>query len=270
MHSVVLAQNGLYCASNSGDQSTDILFDHLGRQAASLFPHMIHVKCAFCSFETFAVLKNRLENHISHESPIEQHRSHSEQKDPCKIFADTNNPQKQLKLIRENELKRKVPWVEQLFCISEACDDDENRDDSFYLQNAIKRLNDELSFDDVTLNKLPKVIVALMAEASRKSDDAQEATTSVHYAPGTASSFEQLKDILLKSTKDVMITEKPKHPNYCTLDSRLKSFENWPTTLAQRPNELARAGFYYYGLKDWVKRDSIALFFYILYIFLFD
>lgn len=55
-----------------------------------------------------------------------------------------------------------------------------------------------------------------------------------------------------------------------TLESRLKTFEDWPTQMSQKPGELAEAGFYYtgkgdqvicfhcgLGLKDWRSGDDV-------------
>jgi len=45
----------------------------------------------------------------------------------------------------------------------------------------------------------------------------------------------------------------PLHPNYATLEARLRTFREWPPALKQQPQELAEAGFYYIGLSDQVK-----------------
>lgn len=45
----------------------------------------------------------------------------------------------------------------------------------------------------------------------------------------------------------------PIMPMFITLDSRLKSYENWPISLSQKPQDLSKAGFYYTGLGDEVK-----------------
>lgn len=42
----------------------------------------------------------------------------------------------------------------------------------------------------------------------------------------------------------------PKHNYYCTKERRLLSFHTWPIGLAQRPRDLAAAGFYYTGRGD--------------------
>lgn len=60
-----------------------------------------------------------------------------------------------------------------------------------------------------------------------------------------------------------------KHPDYCTVAKRLQSFDKWPNSLHQRPEELSAAGFFYFGtgdrvlcyycgngLKDWERDDD--------------
>ena len=45
----------------------------------------------------------------------------------------------------------------------------------------------------------------------------------------------------------------PLHPQYATLEARLRTFREWPPALRQKPKDLAEAGFYYIGLSDQVK-----------------
>merc|ERR1719410_3297084 len=45
----------------------------------------------------------------------------------------------------------------------------------------------------------------------------------------------------------------PLHPQYATLEARLRTFREWPPALRQQPKDLADAGFYYIGLSDQVK-----------------
>merc|ERR1719481_1070113 len=45
----------------------------------------------------------------------------------------------------------------------------------------------------------------------------------------------------------------PLHPQHATLESRMRTFREWPPALKQQPAELADAGFYYIGLSDQVK-----------------
>lgn len=39
----------------------------------------------------------------------------------------------------------------------------------------------------------------------------------------------------------------PKHPKYSTIESRIRTFNNWPRDLVQQPPDLAQAGFFYVG-----------------------
>ncbi|KAF5295949.1 hypothetical protein FQA39_LY12721 [Lamprigera yunnana] len=61
----------------------------------------------------------------------------------------------------------------------------------------------------------------------------------------------------------------PAYPGYATLESRLNSFDEWPRSLKQKPDELSAAGFFYNGkgdqticfhcgggLKDWEDNDN--------------
>lgn len=61
----------------------------------------------------------------------------------------------------------------------------------------------------------------------------------------------------------------PEHPEYAVEANRLKSFEDWPKTMRQKPQELSDAGFFYTGkgdrvacfscgggLKDWEPSDN--------------
>ncbi|XP_037078834.1 baculoviral IAP repeat-containing protein 2-like [Pollicipes pollicipes] len=45
----------------------------------------------------------------------------------------------------------------------------------------------------------------------------------------------------------------PIHPAYATVESRLRSYQFWPPALAQKPLQLAEAGFFYAGVSDHVK-----------------
>lgn len=47
--------------------------------------------------------------------------------------------------------------------------------------------------------------------------------------------------------------ESPKKPNLCSLESRLRTFTQWPEDLIQTPDILAQAGFYYGGTGDLVR-----------------
>lgn len=46
---------------------------------------------------------------------------------------------------------------------------------------------------------------------------------------------------------------RPEYPNYAIEADRLKSYEDWPTSLKQKPKQLSDAGFFYTGKSDRVK-----------------
>lgn len=64
-------------------------------------------------------------------------------------------------------------------------------------------------------------------------------------------------------------TSRPEHPEYAVEAKRIESFEDWPKTMRQKPQQLSDAGFYYTGkgdrvccfscgggLKDWEENDD--------------
>jgi len=65
------------------------------------------------------------------------------------------------------------------------------------------------------------------------------------------SDLKQLKNVLIKTLNATC--DKPFHPGYSTEQARLDSFKEWPTHMTQKPLELSKSGFYYYGIKDMVK-----------------
>nr|XP_040224645.1 death-associated inhibitor of apoptosis 1 [Anopheles coluzzii] len=49
------------------------------------------------------------------------------------------------------------------------------------------------------------------------------------------------------------LMRRPEYPNYAIEADRLKSYEDWPTSLKQKPQQLSDAGFFYTGMSDRVK-----------------
>ncbi|XP_013391201.1 E3 ubiquitin-protein ligase XIAP-like [Lingula anatina] len=47
-----------------------------------------------------------------------------------------------------------------------------------------------------------------------------------------------------------ILTERPRHERYAIESTRVQSFANWPPSYTLRPEELARAGFFYAGFGD--------------------
>lgn len=49
------------------------------------------------------------------------------------------------------------------------------------------------------------------------------------------------------------LMRRPEYPNYAIEADRLKTYEDWPTSLKQKPKQLSDAGFFYTGMSDRVK-----------------
>jgi baculoviral IAP repeat-containing protein 7/8 len=67
----------------------------------------------------------------------------------------------------------------------------------------------------------------------------------------------------------IIVPKRPEHPEFALETQRIKSFEDWPKTIKQKPAQLSDAGFYYTGkgdrvccfscgggLKDWEENDQ--------------
>ena len=67
----------------------------------------------------------------------------------------------------------------------------------------------------------------------------------------TTSDYNQLQAILTQTNN--LITGKAYSPAFSQYQARIDTFRDWPATLSQQPADLARAGFYYFGIKDMVK-----------------
>ncbi|XP_013407019.1 inhibitor of apoptosis protein-like [Lingula anatina] len=50
-----------------------------------------------------------------------------------------------------------------------------------------------------------------------------------------------------------IVNEKPRHPEFSTIQRRLATYNNWPSDKTQRPDMLSHAGFFYAGFNDIVK-----------------
>jgi len=124
-----------------------------------------------------------------------------------------------------------------------------------------KKLNELISLglkdpDDVVVAKLPRAIDQMMLLETRRNK-------SLVYAPQLStdvsrkdldcvtSDFARLQSVL-SSLSDNVISEKAYHPAFRMHYARLESFKDWPQS-SQSPADLAKAGFYYFGVKDMVK-----------------
>lgn len=129
--------------------------------------------------------------------------------------------------------------------------------------------NDYNTQNTIKLNKLPKVIDILVCLHNKEdtitnyNNDSSSNNESVMYMPAmngvksenqvnsTTSDFNRIQNVL--SLSDNVISDKAYHPAYTLLQARMDSYKEWPATLSQQPADLAKAGFYYFGIKDMVK-----------------
>ena len=124
-------------------------------------------------------------------------------------------------------------------------------------------VKNEISESDVLeIKQLPKIVNQLITlnnyEEQTVNIDAAASNESVLYEPHaqsknetSTSDFNKIQNILHNS--DNVISDKAYHPAYTLLQTRLDSYKEWPATLSQQPADLAKAGFYYFGIKDMVK-----------------
>ena len=124
-------------------------------------------------------------------------------------------------------------------------------------------VKNEISENDVLeIKQLPKIVNQLITlnnyEEQTVNIDATASNESVLYEPHaqsknetSTSDFNKIQNILHNS--DNVISDKAYHPAYTLLQTRLDSYKEWPATLSQQPADLAKAGFYYFGIKDMVK-----------------
>ncbi|KAL3847304.1 hypothetical protein ACJMK2_018221 [Sinanodonta woodiana] len=49
------------------------------------------------------------------------------------------------------------------------------------------------------------------------------------------------------------MSERPKHPEYAPLSSRVNSYSSWPVHLDQTPQQMGEAGFFYAGINDYTR-----------------
>jgi E3 ubiquitin-protein ligase XIAP len=119
----------------------------------------------------------------------------------------------------------------------------EEEEDIFGLQTVSEGTIESISEDDVHMNQH-----FLFA---RGGIDAVVRDT-FHYSPPTQ-----------------RITTRPDHPQYAVEANRIESYEDWPKTMRQKPQQLSDAGFFYTGkgdrvccfscsggLKDWEENDD--------------
>jgi len=89
--------------------------------------------------------------------------------------------------------------------------------------------------------------------ASPGHDEAGVRWNQQHLEPNSSSEKGGVSQLLGTESMGIMKHSGPLHPQYATLEARLRTFREWPPALKQTPKDLADAGFYYIGLSDQVK-----------------
>ena len=195
---------------------------------------LIHIRCAFCAFECL-IYKNSLLNTL-YKCPFDEHWLHS--RNTCPVFKD-QEPSK--------ARSANIDWLQTLF--------DMEQSDEGANSKAVSECRLE---DDMVVSKMPRVIVQILQIEKIRTESSAQVTNSenLFYAPHSddpqaTNDFNRLQNVLYISEN--VINEKAYHPAYALHETRLESFREWPATLSQQPADLAKAGFYYFGIKDMVK-----------------
>lgn len=258
-------------SSNSGFSSEKLLDNEMSyiEAIASQVPALHHIKCAFCSYECL-IFKNSVLNTL-YKSPFEDHREKSANK--CLIFSSqaskmewsssgsTDSVWSTMGFI-SNDIKLKLDWLQALFDFDSVSNDSSN----------FKKIQDILvnpallnasNLDDLEIKRIPKVLdhlffIVANSKVNKSNPGLVNSANAFLYVPGvssgsskTTSDFNQLQNVLIKSEN--VMSEKAYHPNYAQYQARLDTYKDWPATLSQQPVDLAKAGFYYFGIKDMVK-----------------
>uniref|UniRef100_A0A182QR76 RING-type domain-containing protein n=1 Tax=Anopheles farauti TaxID=69004 RepID=A0A182QR76_9DIPT len=70
---------------------------------------------------------------------------------------------------------------------------------------------------------------------------------------GSMTAAEWNNDVLMGEGGAGNLLRRPEYPNYAIEADRLKTYEEWPTSMKQKPQQLSDAGFFYTGKSDRVK-----------------
>jgi len=226
---------------------------------AGLVPALIYIKCAYCPYECL-IFKNSLLNTMF-KSPTEEHWEKSNK--ICPIFLESKTNKSPVK-VTENGIDQQsvYNWLQCLLDFDTASSEGTGRKtvaDILFFQ-------DQKNLDDIVVKQIPKVIDQLVINEKSKMNALNSIPSvkdqkgdNVVYMPKasmsgvgqTTSDFSKLQNVLNNS--DNVISEKAIHPAYTLYQTRVDSFKEWPATLSQQPPDLAKAGFYYFGIKDMVK-----------------
>jgi hypothetical protein len=257
---------------NKSDTVDNIQFDekqsHLAKIANALDSKLIHIRCVYCSYECILFKNYHLNTFLK--SPFDEHKEKSAKK--CPIF--NNETSDAIDLTNTNELitdfkttilkyQERLKWLQCLY------DFEKDESNSEVTINALQMLSNSENFkqlNDVEVKQLPKILEHLNLLYLNNLDTNEAANnsssnTAIVYVPGVSttnsgsitatSDFNKLQNVL--GLSDSVISERAYHPAYTSYQARLETYKEWPATLSQQPNDLAKAGFYYFGIKDMVK-----------------
>lgn len=101
--------------------------------------------------------------------------------------------------------------------------------------DALKRILPQLSYDTCGVRDIhPTAYVESSSPPQSQSPQPSSSTTTTPPA----------------SQEAEIATRRPEHPEFQIESHRVATYEDWPKTMKQKPNELAEAGFYYTGKGD--------------------
>ncbi|XP_053676582.1 death-associated inhibitor of apoptosis 1 [Anopheles nili] len=80
--------------------------------------------------------------------------------------------------------------------------------------------------------------------------DIAAGASGIQYDRGSMTVAEWNNEVLMGEQS---MMRRPEYPNYAIEADRLKTYEDWPTSMKQKPKQLSDAGFFYTGKSDRVK-----------------
>lgn len=251
-----LVKNGFYRVlkdpiklSLKKDVETISGIEYVSKYIASLY----HVRCAFCPYECLLFRNSHLNTVFK--SPFDEHKEKFQLS--CPMFSDSNkidchSAKGTNFFLRSDMLKEKMNWLRTLYEFDNEVADEPVSD--FELASKMNEL------DEFNVKKLPKIFEHLInLKIAKSKKNFFETSNTVMYAPGSKNSENQKITADLNKIQEVLnrsnnvLSEKAFHPAYSQYETRRDSFKDWPSTMSQQPDDLAKAGFYYFGIKDMVK-----------------
>lgn len=229
-----LALNGLYRVLLSETLMNQDTRNSQIDQLSIHVPSLIHLKCAFCPYECLISKHGNMNTY--YKSPIQEHEEKFAK--TCQVFQQSVNT--------DADHHLGLDWFKCLVQL------DKGQIDMDQLIK-LNQNNSQMKENDLIVERIPKAIDQVISFEISKNK-------KFVYAPNkpmqlndslTTSDFTRLQSVLNHS--DSVINGSAYHPGFRMHHVRLESFRGWPTSLSQQPKDLARAGFYFFGVKDMVK-----------------